>query len=73
MDENFIVVSQPFQGRRVYTLAHISNVRAFFKSVFFLHNKCPVLLTMNALDEDERCCILKKLKSARQRIHKAGA
>ncbi len=64
LDDNFIVVNQPFQNRCVYTLKQISNVKVFLKSVIFLHNSFPVLLNLNSLDESERIYIVERLKLA---------
>lgn len=58
IDQHFIVANQPLQPRRVYTLSKVTHVQPFLKSVFFLHNSFPALLTMNTLTKDERAYIL---------------
>jgi hypothetical protein len=59
IDNNFLVLTQPFQRRSVYTLNQITSVKPFFKSVFFLHNRFPVLINIQTLTERERKQLLK--------------
>ncbi|HFD13376.1 MAG TPA: hypothetical protein ENJ32_13050 [Crenotrichaceae bacterium] len=54
IDHGVMVVTEPFQGRQVYALKKITKVKAFLKSVFFLHNGFPVVINLHGLQEEER-------------------
>ncbi len=54
IDDNFMVLTQSFQSRNVYTLNQITSVKPIMKSIFFMHNGFPVLINIHALTERER-------------------
>jgi len=68
LDNNFMVVNQPFQNRSVYTLSNVGYVKPFLKSVLFLHNGFPAIINMNNIVENDRVYIVMLLKSANNKI-----
>ncbi|MEE9344946.1 MAG: hypothetical protein V3U88_05005 [Methylococcales bacterium] len=64
IDDNFMVLTQSFQSRSVYTLNQITSVKAFMKSVFFVHNGFPVLINVHTLTDRERKHLLDVIEAS---------
>ncbi len=73
MDENFLVINQPLQNRKAYTLKNITWVRKFLKSIIFMHNGFPVLFNVGSLNNQEVSKIVELIKSANKPIHATSA
>jgi len=63
IDQNFMVVNQPYLKRSVYRLDVITWTKRIFKSVILIHNGFPAIVHLDSLSEEERIEIMSILNS----------
>ena len=74
IDQNFMVVNQPFQNRKAYTLKNITWIHKFLKGVIFIHNGFPTLVNVGSSNKEDVLQIIELIKAAnKQRNSDSGA
>ncbi len=64
IDENFLVVNQPLQNRKVYTLKNITWMRRFLKAIIIMHNGFPALINVGSTNKQDASRIIELVKAA---------
>ena len=64
IDENFLVVNQPLQNRKVYTLKNITWMRKFLRAIIIIHNGYPALVNVGSRNKQDALKIIELIKAA---------
>ncbi len=64
IDNNFLVVNQPFQKRAVYTIKSITWIKVIFRGVIMVHNGIPAFVNLNSISKEEMVSLIDLIKAA---------